>query len=180
LAVRDVDRLVEVADSKLEDVTKLDELELFSGDFNMEESEEEGVEVVVPDCVVIVDEVFGTVVMVFELEDDVRTEVYDEIEDVEIDFDEDREDNRRGLDNKGPEGEEVRVDVDGDEKELDGLDDESVEGEEVRIDVDGGEKELVFEYKFNLRGAPQSSNGFPAHLIIRLAPYFAQMIIFQI
>jgi hypothetical protein len=73
VVVKEVDRLVKVADSKLEDVTKLDELELFSGDFNMEESEEEGVEVVVPNCVVIVDEVFSTVVMVFELEDDVRT-----------------------------------------------------------------------------------------------------------
>jgi hypothetical protein len=71
LTVKDVDRPVEVADSELEDVTKPDELELVGSDFDMEEAEKEGGEVVVPDCVGIADEVFGPVVRVVKLEDDV-------------------------------------------------------------------------------------------------------------
>jgi hypothetical protein len=184
-AEEDVDRSVELADSELEDVTNPDELEIFGSKFNVEAGEEErgekGVEVVDQDCVGKADEVFDTVIRDVKLEDDVRTEAYDEIEDEEVDFDDDLEEDRRELDDKGPEGEEVQVDVDGDKKELEELDDESAEGEEVRINVNRDEEELgMIEYRFSLNGAPQSSNGFPAHLTIRLAPYIAQIVIFKI
>jgi hypothetical protein len=167
IVVKEVDWLVDV-DDEVEDTTKLEELEVFSSEFNVEEGEEEDVDgavdetigVVDRDCAEVTDKVFGTVVRVVELEDNARTEVYDEIEDVEIDFDE-------GLDE--------------DRKELDELKVESPDGVEVRVDVAGGEEELdITEYKFSLRPAPQSSNGFPAHLIIRLAPYVPQTVIFKI
>jgi hypothetical protein len=106
----------EEVDNKVEDVTKLDELELFGSGFDVEEAEEEGVEVVVPDCVGTADKVFGTVVRVVKLEDDVWTEAYNEIEDEDLDFDEDLEDDKLELDGESPEGEEVRVNVDGDEE----------------------------------------------------------------
>ena len=141
VVAKEVDRLVEEVDNKVEDITKLDELELLDSDFDMEEAEEEGVEVVVPDCFGMADEVFGTVVRAVKLEDDVWTEAYNEIEDEDIDFDEDLEDDKLELDGESPEGEEVWVKVDWDEEELG-----------------------IIEYKFSLNGAPQSSNGFPAHL----------------
>jgi hypothetical protein len=106
---------VEEVDNKVEGVTKLDELELFGSGFDVEEAEEEGVEVVVPDCVGTADEVFGTVLRVVKLEDDVWTEAYSEIEDEDLDFDEDLWDDKLELDGESPEGEEVRVNVDGEE-----------------------------------------------------------------
>jgi hypothetical protein len=87
-AEEDVDRSVELADSELEDVTNPDELEIFGSKFNVEAGEEErgekGVEVVDQDCVGKADEVFDTVIRDVKLEDDVRTEAYDEIEDEEV------------------------------------------------------------------------------------------------
>jgi hypothetical protein len=103
----------------------------------------------VRDSVAIADDVLDIVVKVVGLEGDIKTEVYGKIDSKDVGFDQDLEDDTRELDN---------------ESEL----------EEAFVIVDGEEEELgAIEYKFNLNPAPQSSNGVPAHLIIRLVPYFS-------